>query len=1094
MKKFLSFFVLFAGISILSLHAAEEARLLRFPAIHGDQIVFSYAGDLFTVDADGGVARKLTGHIGYEIFPRFSPDGSKIAFTGQYDGNTEVFVIPAEGGSPKRLTYTATLGRDNVSDRAGPNNIVMDWTPDGKYISYRSRQYSGSFFVSALFKVPAEGGMSEELPLLKGGFHSWSPDGSKIAYNRVFREFRTWKYYRGGQVDEVWIHDFNTRTTEKITDNLVQDIIPMWAGDEIFFLSDRDRTMNMFVHNLETKETNKITDFTEFDVKFPSLGEKQIVFENGGYIYKMDTETREYKKVSIQIANDNAYSRTELKDASKNITALDLSPNGERVVLSARGEIFSLPAENGVTRNLTQSAGAHEQNAYWSPDGRHISYFSDESGEMELYIQLQDGKSPAVQITNGNETYLYEMAWSPDSKKILFSDRKLRLQFVDIDSKKVTVVKTSQRSELNDFDWSPDSKWIAFSEADKNEFNRIYLYQIETAKFFPVTDNWYESRGPRFSPDGKYLYFTSARDFNPTYSRTEWNHSYSDMSRVYLVTLANDTPSPFALENDEVELKSEEKSEDKPDGGNGKKNDKEEVKTDKGTRIDLQGIEDRIVVLPVKAMNYSNIDPVNGKVYYNSRSSFGGQSALKVYDLKSEKETELGNGILFTISANNKKMLVRQGTKYAVINLPSAKITLKETIDLSDMKVLTDYPVEWKQIFDESWRQMRDFFYVENMHGVDWKAMHTKYDVLVPYVNHRYDLTYIIGEMIGELNVGHSYVNSPRDPNGPERIQTGHLGARLSKHTSGYFRIDRILEGQNWDRALRSPLTEVGIEANEDDYILAVNGKSTRDMADIYAALFNTAGKTVELTLNANPSESGSRKVLVKPIANESALYYYNWVQNNIRIVEEATDGQIGYLHIPDMGPGGLNEFAKYFYPQLMNKKGLIIDDRGNGGGNVSPMIIERLRREMGIAVFGRGFDYGFPKPNAMVMGPKVMLINQEAGSDGDLFPYQFKQYKLGTIIGTRTWGGVVGIRGSLPFIDGGDMRKPEFANTSATESEWVMEGHGVDPDIYIENDPAREYEGIDDQLNKAIEVIMGQLDQYAPPPERPEDPDKSGN
>ncbi|MFC2098200.1 PDZ domain-containing protein [Bacteroidota bacterium] len=1094
MKKIFSILLFITVLSFLSLYASDEARLLRFPAIYGDQIVFSYAGDLFTVDADGGVARKLTSHKGYEMFPRFSPDGSKIAFTGQYDGNTEVFIMPALGGSPKRLTHTATLGRDNVSDRAGPNNIVMDWTPDGKYITYRSRQFSGSFFVSALFKVPAEGGMSEELPLLKGGFHSWSPDGSKIAYNRVFREFRTWKYYRGGQVDEIWIHDFNTRKTEKITDNDVQDVIPMWAGDEIYFLSDRDRTMNLFVHNLSSGETTKLTDFTDFDVKFPSLGERQIVFENAGYIYKMDIETKKYEKVSIQIANDNTYSRTELKDASKNITALDLSPNGERVVLSARGEVFSLPAENGITRNLSNSPGAHEQNANWSPDGKFIAYFSDQSGEMEVYIQSQDGKSPAVQLTSGGDTYLYDLKWSPDSKKILFSDRKLRLRYVDIDSKEVSLVKASKTTELNDFDWSPDSKWIAFVEADKNEFNRILLFQTETGKTYPVTDNWYDSRSPRFSPDGKYLYFSSARDFNPTYSRTEWNHSFSNMSRIYLVTLAKDTPSPFALENDEVKPEVEKKPEANEVKGKGKKDDDTGTKEETGTRIDTEGIKERIIGLPVKPLNYFNIDPVEGKVYYNSLSSFGGQPGLNMFDLESKKENELGSGMLFTISANNKKMLVKKGNSIAVINLPSDNITLEETVDLSDMKVLTNYPDEWKQIFDESWRQLRDFFYVENMHGVDWKAMHAKYDVLVPYANHRYDLTYIIGEMIGELNIGHTYVTSPSDLDGPERIQTGQLGAKISKHTSGYFRIDHILEGANWDNKLRSPLTEVGVDVKKGDFILAVNGKSTKEMPDIYASLLNAAGKTVELTVNGDASETGSRKVLVKPIANEGSLYYYNWVQNNIRIVEEATNGQIGYMHIPDMGPAGLREFAKYFYPQLLNKKGMIIDDRGNGGGNVSPMIIERLRREMGLAAYGRGFDYGTPKPAQMIMGPKVLLINQEAGSDGDLFAYQFKHHKLGTVIGTRTWGGVVGYRGSLPFIDGGSLNKPEVANTSAIESKWVMEGYGVDPDIYIENDPAREYDGIDDQLNKAIEVIMGQLDQYKPVPPWPADPDKTGN
>lgn len=1085
---FLAFF--FAVFAYSHGSASDEARLMRFPSIYGEQLVFTYAGDLYSVNSEGGMARKLTSHDGYEMFPRFSPDGSQIAFTGQYDGNTEVFIMPAAGGSPRRLTYTATLERDNVSDRMGPNNIVMDWTPDGKYITYRSRKQSFNSFIGQLFKVSAEGGLSVELPLPTGGFCSWSPDGSKLAYNRIFREFRTWKYYRGGMADEIWIHDFNTRTTENITENKEQDIIPMWAGKEIFFLSDRDRTMNVFVYHTVTGQTSKVTHFTEYDVKFPSLGKEQIVFENGGYIYKLDVNTKAYQKVPIQIANDNTFSRTELKDASQSIRSSDLSPNGERVVFGARGELFSLPAKHGITRNLTNTPGAHERVVSWSPDGKYIAYFSDVSGEFELYIIQQDGSEKPVQLTSGTNTYLYELEWSPDSKKILFSDRKFRLQYVDIDSKKVTLVKKSIDTELNDFDWSPDSKWIAYTDNAENQFGVVYLFNTEDGSSYPVTDKWYESGNLNFSPDGKYLYFVSSRDFGPTYSQTEWNHSYSNMEKVYMVTLSKDTPSPFALENDEVKIAEA----DKTEKASGKEKDEEngEGPDEKITRIDTEGLNARILSLPIKASNYGNLESADDKVYYIERSSFGGTMTAKVFNLKTKKEADLGPGIRFTISANGKKMLVIQNDKYAVIDLPQGEVKLDETIDLSDMKVMTDYPQEWKQIFDESWRHMRDFFYVENMHGVDWEAMHDKYAVLLPHINHRYDLTYVIGEMIGELSVGHTYVNSPEGVGVPERIQTGLLGAKVSRHSSGYYRIDKILEGANWSDALRSPLTEVGVNIKEGDFILAVNGRSTREMKNIYAALLNTAGKTLELTTHAEPSLEGSEKYLIKPVADESSLYYYNWVQDNIRKVNEATDGQIGYIHIPDMSVQGLNEFAKYFYPQLKNKKGLIIDDRGNGGGNVSSMIIERLRRELTHARNMRGVPYGNTTPEAMVLGPKVMLINYASASDGDLFPYQFKTLKLGTIIGTRTWGGVVGIRGTLPFIDGGILMRPEFSTYSATESKWVIEGYGVEPDIYQENDPAKEYDGVDEQLNKAIEVILEQLDQYEPLPPVPPAPDKS--
>lgn len=1092
MKKLFQFVLFFAGIAV-SLQAAEEARLLRFPAIHGDRIVFSYAGDLFLVNSEGGIARKLTSHNGYEVFPRFSPDGSLIAFTGQYDGNTEVFVIPAEGGSPKRLTYTATLGRDNVSDRMGPNNIVMDWTPDGKFISFRSRKQSFNSFIGQLFKVPVEGGLSEELPLPCGGFHSWSPDGSKIAYNRIFREFRTWKYYRGGMADEIWIHDFTTKETRKITDNAEQDIIPMWAGEEIFFLSDRDRTMNVFVYNLTSGETRKVTNFTEFDVKFPSLGKDFIVFENGGYIFKLDIQTKEYAKVPVKIANDQAYSRTELKDASKNITSVDLSPGGERALFSARGEIFTVPAKHGITRNLTQSPGAHDRVASWSPDGKYIAWFSDASGEYELYVRKQDGSEKAVSLTPGFDNYPYRLMWSPDSKKIAFSDRKLRLQVVDVAARKTSLVKKSATTELNDFDWSPDSRWITYAEDDKNGFGVIHLFNLESGKTVAVTDNWYQSGTPRFSPDGQYLYFVSERDFNPTFSDLELNISYSDMQKIYLVTLAKGTPSPFAPENDEVNIEEDKKEETGGKNGKKDKNGGEKEKGEEAVKIDVEGLNSRIIALPVEAMNYGNLQPSEGKVYYISGSEREDGFSARVFDLKSKKETELGKNLRFTISASGKKMIVGQNGKYGIIDLPQGPVSLSETLDLSGMQVMTDYRKEWKQIYDESWRQMRDFFYVENMHGVDWKAMHDKYEVLVPYVNHRNDLTYILGELVGELCIGHAYVNSPPNLEGPDRIQTGLLGAKISKDPSGYFRIDRILEGANWSDDLRSPLTEVGVNVKAGDYITAVNGKSTRDMPDIYAALVNTAGKTVKLGISSKASGEGAHDELVKPTADESQLYYYNWVQGNIRKVSEATGGQIGYLHIPDMGVGGLNIFSRYYYPQLRNKKGLIIDDRGNGGGFVSRIIIERLRRKLSFAFAFRGVEEGESVPGGMVYGPKVLLINYASASDGDLFPYQFKKHKLGTVIGTRTWGGVVGIRGTLPFIDGGILMRPEFGSYSATESKWIIENHGVEPDISLDNDPAREYAGVDEQLNKAIEVILGQLDQYAPPPPRPPGPDKSG-
>ena len=1065
------FLLLSLCIGLQTIYSQQDTRLLRFPAIHGELIVFSYAGDIYSVSATGGEARKLTNAPGYEMFARFSPDGTQIAFTGSYDGNTEVYVMPAQGGEPRRLTYTATLSRDDVSDRMGPNNIVMGWTPDGKNVIYRSRKQSFNAFVGQLFSVPATGGMSVELPLPEGGWCAFSENGALMAYNRVFREFRTWKYYKGGMADDIWIYDFADKTTKNVTDNPAQDIFPMWFGDEIFFVSDRDRTANIFVYNIKTQQTAKVTNHTEYDVKFPSAGDKAIVYENGGDIYCFDVKTRNSRKISVNINDDGFSGRNEFKDVSREIRSADISPDGKRLIVSSHGDIFSVPAKSGITRNMTLSSGAHDRNASWSPDGQWIAFLSDSNGEYEIYIQKQDGSEPAIQLTSGADTYKFNIEWSPDSKKILWNDKKMRLQYVDVKTKEVTLVAQSPRWEYSQFAWSPDSRWVVFVETAENRFGRIFLYNTTNKEKTAVTDLWYDSGAPVFSRDGKYLFFVSNRNFNPIYSEVEWNFAYQRMSRIFAVTLAADTPSPFAPVNDEVNQN------------------KDETKKEENvsiTKIDVAGLGDRIFDLPVAADNYWNLQYAGNKLYYIRGNN------IYMYDLEKQKETEIGQGMSYSLSADGKKMLVRRGGDFWVIDTPSAKINLEDkAIDLSGLQVFVDKQAEWKQIFDECWRQMRDFFYVSNMHGVDWAAMREKYAVMLPYAKTKDDVNYLIGEMIGELNVGHAYINGG-DRVQPPRIPLGLLGAKISKDAvSGFFRIDSVLAGANWNKALRSPLTEIGVDAKKGDYITAINGQSLEKENDIYRHLVGMAERQVELQLNSKPSLAGSRKVIVIPIADEAGLYHYNWVQANIRKVDKATNGQVGYIHIPDMGADGLNEFVKHFYPQL-NKKALIIDDRGNGGGNVSPMILERLLREIQRANISRNSQIPTQTPSQMMIGPKVALINKYSASDGDLFPYGFKKYDIGKVIGTRSWGGVVGIRGSLPFVDGTDLRKPEYATYSSDTGEWIVEGYGVDPDIFIDNDPAREYAGIDDQLNKAIEVILEELKNYKAIPQAPVAPDKS--
>ncbi|MGF1579031.1 MAG: PDZ domain-containing protein [Gemmataceae bacterium] len=1067
--------LLLVGLMPSPLWSQQETRLLRFPTIHKDKIVFTYAGNLYTVNVEGGVARRLTSHVGFEMFARFSPDGKTIAFTGQYDGNTEVYVMPAEGGVPKRLTYTATLERDDISDRMGPNNIVMGWTNDGSNILFRSRMNEPNSFLGQLYLVSKDGGLPKQLPLPRGGFGSFSPGDGQFAYNRVFREFRTWKRYRGGMADEIWVHDFKTKNTTKITDNEGQDIIPMWHGKKIYYLSDDNKAkrFNLYVYDTETKKTAELTQFTDFDIKFPSLGPDAIVFEHAGYIHRFDLATQKAKKVSIRVLEDFASSRPKRHSVAKEIVSYEISNDGNRALFWARGDLFTVPAKKGQTRNLTATPGVHDRDPKWSPDGKHVAYISDATGEDEIYIIPADGSGTTTQITNNGDTYKYALSWAPDSGKILWADKKLRLQYVDVKTKKVTLVDQAEPSEIRQYGWSPDSKWVAYTKPLKNRLSQVYLHSVEKKNKFPVTTDWFDSSSPVFSGDGKYLFFVSDRDFNPKISSTEWNHAYLEMSRIYLVSLSKDTVSPFRPRGD--------KEPDEPNMAKGMMGDEVEVE------VDEEGLIDRTLQLPISVANYSNLSSVDDVVFYTRRSMKNPKNILCRYDLGTRKETELGEVGGYEISADGKKMLIGKGKAYYIISLPKSSLALKKSLDLSGMEVKLDLREEWRQIFHESWRQMRDFFYDPNLHGVDWKATRKKYEPLVAHVNHRADLTYVIGEMIGELNAGHCYVGGGDLPK-VKRIPQGLLGARFARDKkTKYYKITKILKGANWSKALRSPLTEIGVNVKEGEYILAVNGQPTNEMNNIYESLVNTAGKSVRLKVNSQPQGKGSREVLVVPIDNEQELYYYNWVQTNIKKVAKATKGKVGNLNIPDKQVArGLNEFVKHFYPQL-RKKALIIDVRGNGGGNVSPQIIERLRRKLAMMKVARNTSFS-PDPFPTLYGPMVCLLDEFSASDGDLFPYRFKKQKLGKLIGKRSWGGVIGIRGPLPMLDGGQLFKPEFATYGADGKEWIIEGRGVTPDIPVDNDPGKEYAGIDEQLNRAIEVILdelrtGEQKLKAPPP-----------
>ncbi|MGH7984292.1 MAG: S41 family peptidase [Candidatus Udaeobacter sp.] len=1090
----------FVSITVVSAQKLPDTtRLLRFPTSNDRAIVFCYAGELYTVGKDGVVARRLTSGPGYTSFSRFSPDGTQIAFTSEYDGNREVYVMPADGGVPKRLTTSATLGRDDVSDRMGPNNIVMAWQNTKPLIVFRSRMKSFNDFIGSLFTVGLDAELPQQLPVPRGGFVSFSPDDSKMAYNRVFREFRARKDYRGGMADDIWIYDFKTAAIENVTNNPAQDICPMWGPDnKIYFISDRDNRMNLYVLDLATKETKQLTHFTDFDIKFPSIGKQSIVFEQAGYIWRYDLATGQATPVPIEIKEDFDSGRGGLVDVSKHLESVNLAPDGERTIVVARGDLFSVPAKNGTPRNLSKTSGAHERDAVWSPDGKWIAYNSDVTGENELYVRSQDGKSEPQQVTKGADTYYYAPKWSADSKKLLWSDRLQQLRYVDVTTKAVTLVDQDKYGEIQGYNWSPDSQWITWARPEENDMPRVYVYSLANKQRTAVTDSWYGSGEPVFSDDGKYLLLNSARDFKPTFGAEEFANVYRDMERVYLVTLAKETTNPLAPKSDEVgnaeekrkKEKAKEAEEKKPEASPSATKPEEKPKKPVVVKVDTDGIQNRILGLEITAGNYRNIRMLDdGRIFYLRRTAADDvgeeeeelfpeqdkKSHLCVYDVDDRKETVLGDANNYEITFDGKKMLLKIKKDYFIIDVPKDKLETKDhehKIEGLDMQL--DRHAEWRQIYFECWRQMRDFFYSPTMNGTDWKAMRDKYAALLPFVNHRNDLTDLLEELVGELHNSHTYVGGGERPEAP-RIKLGLLGAEFSRDpATRAYRIERILPGQNWNKDTRSPLTDVGVNVKPGDYILAINNTPVSSLPNLYDALIGTAGKQVILRVNSKPTDAGARDVTVVPTDNEGPLYYLDWVQKNIDYVNKKTGGEVGYLHIPDMGRPGLDEFTKLYFPQI-RRHALIVDVRGNGGGFVSSLVIERLRRALVMIGIARN---GMPQtdPAQTFAGPMVTLIDEFSASDGDIFPYRFKTLGLGKLIGKRTWGGVIGIRESLPLVDGGQFFKPEFGVYSTDGKQWIIEGHGVDPDIRVDNDPGKEFKGEDQQLDRAIQEIQEEL------------------
>ncbi|HUU29756.1 MAG TPA: S41 family peptidase [archaeon] len=1066
-----------------------ETRLLRNPDIHNEMVVFVYAGDLWKVPLSGGRAERLTTSDALELSPHFSPDGRWIAFTGEYDGNRDVYVIPVEGGEPRRLTW---MQAHYGELRHGYDNYVLDWTPDGQKVLFRSWRLSFDSWFMKLFTVAADGSRAPEaLELPEGGLSAFSPDSRKLVYNRTFRNFRTWKRYYGGLAQDIWLWDFETRKSKKLTDWKGTDTDPMWLGDKIFYSSDQSGKFNLYQCDPITGAQRQLTFHTLWDVRWPGAGPGGIVYECGGYLYHFDPASGASRRIPVSVGDDRIHCRPAWKDVSKLIQTYNLSTTGKRAVFEARGDLFTLPAEHGEVRQLTATSSAHERSPAWSPDGKWICYISDQTGEEELYLikpgPLKGEKREEVYLTSGGKCHRFNPVWSPDSKQIAFADKNLKLWLLEIESKKATPVDSSMLWEITQYSFSPSGKWLAYCkpvQRDK-QFYSIFLYDIDKQIVHPVTGFMTNDFEVAFDPDGKYLYFVSGRDLKPKLGLFEMSYLYENADRVYLLTLQADTLSPLAPRSDEEKVvKPEENEGEKKEGD--KKKEKKPVLTK--TRIDLEGLEQRVVVLSENPGDYLGLRAGSGKVFWMGRTE-GGKAKLYCYDVTERKEAVIAEEIDgYDISPDCKKLIVKKGQAYVIADAGSTKIDFsKGELEVSALRARVDYKSEWRQMFGETYRQLRDFFYDPNMHGVDWAAVRDRYSPLLEHAAHRDDLNYILGEMLGELSCSHTYVGGGDYPE-VERTKLGLLGCELEIH-QGYWRISHILPGENWNPNLRSPLTEPGMNVSEGDYLLAVDGEPLTARTNPWSLLEGKAGKTVSLTVGGSPDISKTRTIMVSPISDEQPLRYLEWVETNRRKVAQATDDKVGYLHIPNMGFEGLNEFVKRFYAQI-GKQALVIDVRYNGGGFVSQMILERLRRR----IIGMGAPRNAAPetyPQAAFEGPMVCLINQYSASDGDIFPYFFRKYGLGPLVGRRTWGGVVGIRGYSTLVDGGYITRPEFA-TFSTESKWIMENEGVAPDYEVDNLPEDVIAGRDPQLEKAIELINEELARKAPTiPQRPEPPGK---
>ena len=1062
-------------LTTMSLSAQINARLFHQPDVSETQIVFAYGGDIWIVPKAGGMATKLSSPKGEESFPRFSPDGSQIAFSGNYDGNTDIYVLPSTGGVPVRVTH------HGMSDR------MLDWYPDGKSLLYASSMESGKQRFSQFYQVSAAGGLPEKLPVSMGEFGSLSPDGSKIAFTDRSRVFRNWKRYTGGWAPDIWLFDLKTLSSENITNNIASDELPMWVGDKIYFLSDQGSAQryNIWVYDTRTKASKQVTHFTDFDVHFPSDGPSDIVFEAGGKIQLLDLATEQVREIAIDIVSDQMTLKTHKESVEKYLQNATIAPDGNRVLVEARGDVFSLPAEEGFTQDLTRTPGFAERNPAWSPDGKYIAYWSDKSGEYELTLRDLTSGNIEEQVTHLGPGFRYDLYWSADSKKIAFVDQTMHINVFDLTTKTNNAIDQDPslfEGGLRGWrcSWSSDGRWMAYSKTMDNGNGAVMIYDTKDKKLTQATSGFYSDLNPTFDREGKYLYLITNRSFNPVYSDFDNTWIYPNATELAVVTLRPEVKSPLAAANDTVAVTKDKKDEKETD-----KADKEAK--DETVTIEFEGFERRIIILPPEAGNMGNLAAADGKIIYmrypNSGSD-GEDSELMFFDLKEkESKTIMKNVNGYELSADGKKLLVRQGRNLGVVGVGSDQ-KMDKQLALNKMEMTIDPKAEWQQIFNDTWRFERDFFYDKNMHGVDWAAMRKQYGDMIQYAVTRNDVNFILGELIAELNASHTY-NGGGDQETPEHKAVGYLGVDWAKD-HGQFKIKTIIRGADWDSEVRSPLDEPGVNVKEGEYILAVNGMALADYTDPWAAFEGLSNETVELTVSSTPDWENVRSVVVKTMSDETRLRNLAWIESNRKRVDEESGGKLGYIYVPSTGIDGQNELVRQFYGQW-NKQGLVVDERFNNGGQIPDRFIELLNRKP-LAYWNvrDGKDWQWPPVGNF--GSMVMLINGWSGSGGDAFPDYFRKAGLGPLIGGRTWGGLIGISGAPTLIDGGGVTVPTFRMYNP-DGTWFKEGHGVDPDIQVLEDPTQLAKGVDTQLERAIAEALKLVKDKGPI--HPEPPQK---